>query len=105
MKDFENVEGLNIFERAKLNNEYLKFLDDRGVLNYKILATSGCNSEIKLAKQKQLSEGNYISFVCNDYLGFTQHPKVKETVINAINNMVLVLEHLLLLVVIMIIIK
>ncbi|MDY3526052.1 aminotransferase class I/II-fold pyridoxal phosphate-dependent enzyme [Riemerella anatipestifer] len=85
LKDFENVEDLNIFERAKLNNEYLKFLDDRGVLNYKILATSGCNSEIKLAKQKQLSEGNYVSFVCNDYLGFTQHPKVKETVINAIN--------------------
>ncbi len=83
-KDFENVENLDIFQRAKLNNQYLNYLDKSGALNYQLLATSGCNSEIKLAKQKQLEEGSYISFVSNDYLGFSQHPKVKETVIKAI---------------------
>lgn len=84
LKDFENVKEIDIFERAKLNNQYLNHLDKLGNLNYLLLATSGCNSEIKLAEQKQLEEGYYISFVSNDYLGFTQHPKVKETVIKAI---------------------
>ncbi len=83
-KDFENIENLNIFQRAKLNDQYLNHLDESGALNYQLLATSGCSSEIKLAKQKQLKEGSYISFVSNDYLGFSQHPKVKETVIKAI---------------------
>ncbi len=83
-KDFENVEKLDIFQRAKLNNQYLNYLDKSRALNYQLLAISGCNSEIRLAKQKQLKEGSYISFVSNDYLGFSQHPKVKETVIKAV---------------------
>ncbi len=83
-KDFENIEGLDIFQRAKLNNQYVDYLNKKDFFNYRLLTLSGCNSEIKLAKQKQIEEGDYISFVSNDYLGFTQHPKVKETVIKAV---------------------
>jgi glycine C-acetyltransferase len=83
-RDFEDIPGYDIFQRAEAFQGYLDFLDHRGYLNYMLMAQSGCGSEIELAPTPHIEEGNYISFVCNDYLGFTQHPLVKETVKNAV---------------------
>lgn len=44
-------------------------------MNYRLLATSGCGPEIELVEDDYIKKGNCISFVCNDYLGFTQYPK------------------------------
>lgn len=83
-RDFEDIPGYDIFQRAQAFQGYLDFLDDQGYLNYLLMAQSGCGSEIELAQTRHIEEGNYISFVCNDYLGFTQHPQVKEIVRNAV---------------------
>jgi glycine C-acetyltransferase len=53
-------------------------------MNYRLKVTSGCGPEIELAEAGYIKKGNYVSFVCNDYLGFTQHPKVKKAVIESI---------------------
>lgn len=84
-KDFEDIQGMNIFQRAEAFQGYLDYLDNNGFLNYLLKANSGCNSEVELAETKHIRNGNYVSFVCNDYLGFTQHPKIKEAVKNAID--------------------
>lgn len=84
-RDFEDIPGMDIFQRAKSFQGYLDFLDSNGYLNYLLKANSGCGSEIELAETKHIKNGTYISFVCNDYLGFTQHPKIKEAVKSAID--------------------
>lgn len=77
-KDFEDIQGMNIFQRAEAFKGYLDYLDNNGFLNYLLKANSGCNSEVELAETKHIKTSSYISFVCNDYLGFTQHPKLKK---------------------------
>lgn len=83
-KDFENIPDLDIYERAKAHEGYLNYLRENEFMNYRLLATSGCGPEIGLAEDGYIKKGDYISFVCNDYLGFTQHPEVKKAVIAGI---------------------
>lgn len=83
-KDFENIPNLNIYERAKAHEGYLNYLRENEFMNYRLLATSGCGPEIEMAEDGYIKKGNYVSFVCNDYLGFTQHPEIKKAVIAGI---------------------
>lgn len=83
-KDFENIPGLDIYQRANAHEGYLNYLRDNEFMNYRLLATSGCGPEIGLEEDGYIKRGDYISFVCNDYLGFTQHPEIKKAVINGI---------------------
>lgn len=83
-KDFENIPGLDIYQRANAHEGYLNYLRDNEFMNYRLLATSGCGPEIGLEEDGYIKRGDYISFVCNDYLGFTQHPEIKKAVIDGI---------------------
>jgi len=51
-------------------------------MNYRLKNFSGCNSIMNVEIEKK--NDNYVSFVSNDYLGFTQHPKVKKAAIEGI---------------------
>ncbi|WP_037316001.1 aminotransferase class I/II-fold pyridoxal phosphate-dependent enzyme [Salegentibacter sp. Hel_I_6] len=83
-KDYEDIPGFDIYQRATAHQGYLHYLKDNNFMNYRLLATSGCGADINLAEDGYIKEGNYISFVCNDYLGFTQHPEVKKAAISSI---------------------
>lgn len=83
-KDFEDIPNFDIFQRARAHEGYLNYLRENEFMNYRLLATSGCGPEIGLAEDGYIKKGSYISFVCNDYLGFTQHPEVKKAVIEGI---------------------
>lgn len=83
-KDFENIPKLDIFERAKAHEGFLDYLRENEFMNYRLLATSGCGPELEMEENGYIKQGSYISFVCNDYLGFTQHPEVKKSVISSI---------------------
>lgn len=84
-KDYENIPDLDIFQRADAHEGYLKYLTKNEFMNYRLMATTGCGAEMSLAGNNYIKEGNYISFVCNDYLGFTQHPEVKKAAVTAID--------------------
>lgn len=75
-KEFENIEGMDAYERAVLFNDYLDYLDEKGHLNYRLQALTGCGPEVQLQVKNGLHK-TYIGLVSNDYLGFTQHPKMK----------------------------
>ncbi|MCL1665437.1 aminotransferase class I/II-fold pyridoxal phosphate-dependent enzyme [Elizabethkingia ursingii] len=83
-KDFENIPNLDINERANAHKKYVDYLREKGFMNYRLLTTSPCGPEIELAEQGYIKKGKYVSFVSNDYLGFTQHPQVKDAVISSI---------------------
>ena len=83
-KDFENVDGLDAWKRAGLFQNYLNYLDDNGRLNYRLISSSGCGPEMNILTKDHPKARKMVSFVSNDYLGFTQHPKIKAAVIASI---------------------
>ncbi len=83
-KDFENVEGLDAWKRAGLFQNYLNYLDGKGRLNYRLISSSACGPEMNIASRGYRQARKMVSFVSNDYLGFTQHPEVKAAVIASI---------------------
>jgi len=82
-KDFENIPGLDPFAWAELWSEYVDYKTQRGQMNYRFEAKTGCGPEISL-KVPGITQKDFISLVSNDYLGFTQHPKVKAAAIAGI---------------------
>ncbi len=84
LRDFENIPGATINERAAATGEYLDYLESARMLNYRLPALTGCGPELELDNHGTLKKGKYISFVSNDYLGFTQHPLIKHTAAEAI---------------------
>ncbi|WP_026898543.1 aminotransferase class I/II-fold pyridoxal phosphate-dependent enzyme [Daejeonella oryzae] len=83
-KDFENVSGMDAWKRADLFKDYLDYLNNKGYLNYRLVSTTGCGPEMEIITDKNEKPKSLVSFVSNDYLGFTQHPKIKEAVIEGI---------------------
>ncbi|WP_159477737.1 aminotransferase class I/II-fold pyridoxal phosphate-dependent enzyme [Dyadobacter sp. 3J3] len=83
-KDFENVPELDAIQRADLFYDFLGYMKDNGHMNYRLLNLSGCGPEMRVITSANTSPKKFISFVCNDYLGFTQHPSVIAAVVKAV---------------------
>ncbi|ARS41914.1 2-amino-3-ketobutyrate CoA ligase [Sphingobacteriaceae bacterium GW460-11-11-14-LB5] len=83
-KDFENIEGMDAYQRARYFAEYLEYLKSRGHLNYRMETMSGCGPEVELDIAGYGGKKKYVSLVSNDYLGFTQHDLVKKAAIDGI---------------------
>ncbi|GAB3921832.1 aminotransferase class I/II-fold pyridoxal phosphate-dependent enzyme [Mucilaginibacter myungsuensis] len=83
-KDFENIPGWDAFQTADEFQRYLNFLRENGHLNYRIESLSPVGPEMQLRLPGKTSATNAICLVSNDYLGFSQHPKIKEAVIKSI---------------------
>jgi len=77
-RDFEYIPGMDAWSRAKMFQAYLNDQRAKGQLNYRLVNGSGCKPVIRMNGRQ------VISLVSNDYLGFTQHPAVKQAAINAI---------------------
>lgn len=83
-KDFENIEGMDAYQRAGYFSEYLEYLRSRGHLNYRMESQSGCGPEVEMDIAGYGGKKSYVSLVSNDYLGFTQHELVKKAAIEGI---------------------
>lgn len=84
-KDFENIPDIDAFERAAEFTKFLEFMEANGHLNYRLETLTGCGPEMEiLTPFSRKKAGRYICFVSNDYLNFSQHPKIKEATITAI---------------------
>lgn len=80
-KDFENVEGQDILTTAREFKKYLDFLRSQGHLNYRIESLSHVGPEMDLMLPGDDQPTRSVCLVSNDYLGFSQHPKIKQAVI------------------------
>lgn len=83
-KDFENIEGQDIYQTAQEFKEYLDFLRSNGHLNYRIESLSPVGPEMNLILPGDSHPTWCVCLVSNDYLGFSQHPLVKAAVIKGI---------------------
>ncbi|RQO30987.1 2-amino-3-ketobutyrate CoA ligase [Taibaiella sp. KBW10] len=82
-KDFENIPDLNLFERAQELSSFLDFMKQKDRLNYRLINYNSAGATV----QHKDAAGNIkecVSFVSNDYLGFSQHPAVKQAAIDSI---------------------
>jgi glycine C-acetyltransferase len=78
-RDFEYIPGMDAWARARTFQAYLDDQTAKHQLNYRLVTTTGC------APVVQMNGHKLISLVSNDYLGFTQHPAVKQAAIDAIS--------------------
>ncbi|SDE85597.1 glycine C-acetyltransferase [Mucilaginibacter pineti] len=78
-RDFEYIPGTDAWGRAAQFQNYHDDQVAKGQLNYRLMTTSGCGPVVEVAGKQ------VISLVSNDYLGFTQHPAVKQAAIDAIS--------------------
>ncbi|PWN71151.1 2-amino-3-ketobutyrate CoA ligase [Chryseobacterium phosphatilyticum] len=81
-RDFENIPDYNMTQRAEHFYEFLEYLKSNGHVNYRLKNNSSCNSVMNVDIDN--TSKDYVSFVSNDYLGFTQHPKVKQAAVEGI---------------------
>lgn len=80
-KDFENIPGYDMMQRAEIYYDFLDYMKSNGH-QYRLRNNSACHSVINVGADHTAQD--YISFVTSDYLGFTQHPKVKQAAIEGI---------------------
>ena len=83
LKDFENV-GEPIGERAKLVDDYITYRNGIHHLPYRVITLTGSRAEMEIKDPYSNATRSVISFVSNDYLGLSHHPKVIEAGIGAI---------------------
>jgi glycine C-acetyltransferase len=77
-RDFEYIPGMDAWARARTFQAYLDDQSAKGQLNYRLVTTTGCGPVVEMQGRK------LISLVSNDYLGFTQHPAVKQAAITGL---------------------
>lgn len=83
-KDFETVPTLTAFKRAELFMDYTDYMKASGHMNYRFVTSNGCGPEMIVSSPFEKEAKKCISLVSNDYLNFTQHPKVKAAAIAGI---------------------
>src|ERR1700750_594920 len=80
-KDFEDIPGMDFYGWADQFDRYVKNWESRGHWNYRQGGLNGCQPEVELAGHPGK---RFVALVFNDYLGLTQHPKVKAAAVAAI---------------------
>lgn len=83
-KDFEMIPNLNAFQRAEIFKEFTDYMEVQGHMNYRFVTSSGCGPEMWVNSPYLKERQRCVSLVSNDYLNFTQHPKVKAAAIAGI---------------------
>lgn len=84
IKDFECNSEFNLQNRIDLFDEFLYDRDVSGLIPYRITSMTGSGSSMEIKNPYTGKCQEVISFVSNDYLGFSKHPKVIEAGINAL---------------------
>ncbi|RZK97957.1 MAG: aminotransferase class I/II-fold pyridoxal phosphate-dependent enzyme, partial [Pedobacter sp.] len=83
-KDFEDIPGLNAFQRAEVFKDFTVFMEEQKQMNYRFITSGGCGPEIWVKSPFSDQAKLCVSLVSNDYLNLTQHPKVIAAAIEAI---------------------
>lgn len=82
-KEFENIAGFDMMDTAKYFHSYINYMKENQHLNFRFI-TQGCGPTAIVNSPFLEQPTECISLVSNDYLNFSQHPKVKAAAIAGI---------------------
>ncbi|MEI2272831.1 aminotransferase class I/II-fold pyridoxal phosphate-dependent enzyme [Sphingobacterium sp. ML3W] len=82
-KEFENIAGFDMMDTAKYFSSYINYMKENQHLNFRFI-TQGCGPTAIVNSPFLEKPTECISLVSNDYLNFSQHPKVKAAAIAGI---------------------
>ncbi|ULT25352.1 hypothetical protein KUH03_42340 [Sphingobacterium sp. E70] len=82
-KEFENIAGFDMMDTAKYFHSYINYMKENQHLNFRFV-TQGCGPTAIVSSPFLEQPTECISLVSNDYLNFSQHPKVKAAAIAGI---------------------
>lgn len=85
LKDFENY-GQDILERAKQVDAYITHRHQTHHLPYRVVSLTGSGAVMDIVNPYTSKIQHVISYVSNDYLGFSHHPQVVSAGIEALKN-------------------
>lgn len=82
-KDFENIPDMGIFERAQELSTFLSYMKENDRLHYRKI-NYHMSGPMVTHMGPDGKEKEMLNLVSNDYLGFSQHPAVKQAAIDSI---------------------
>lgn len=82
-REFENIQGHDALATAKIFHDFIDYMKDNEQLNFRFV-TKGCGPVVTVSSPFLKEPSECVSLVSNDYLNFTQHPKVKLAAIEGI---------------------
>ncbi|MGE5396148.1 MAG: aminotransferase class I/II-fold pyridoxal phosphate-dependent enzyme [Chitinophagales bacterium] len=85
LADFANLEEKTIFERAGIFAEYMDDIKERHHLQYRRVSLSGSAPVMQVMDCYTGQVREMIYFGSNDYLNLTQHPRVMQAGMDALN--------------------
>lgn len=82
-KEFENIPNHDLAATAKIFKEFTDYMVTNEQMNFRFI-TQGSGPVITVTSPFLEKPTSCVSLVSNDYLNFTQHPKVKQAAIDGI---------------------
>lgn len=84
LNSFDVNSNLDLNDRILLFQDYAKYRSQKQRNTYRVSSLTGSGARMKIINPYNQNVQDMISFVSNDYLGFSKHPKVIEAGINAL---------------------
>lgn len=85
LKDFDSNGIFDLEDRANLFSDYISWRNSLKHNTYRVDSLTGSGANMEVIDPYTGNTKMVTSFVSNDYLGFSHHPKIIEASINAIN--------------------
>ena len=85
MKDFLDIPGMNIYESAAQLQKFIDQFSDDKTYPYGFISNTAIGKDMNVIDYYTGDIIKTVSFVTNNYLGMTQHPKVKQAAKDAID--------------------
>lgn len=82
-KEFENIPNHDMLQSATAFKEFTDYMSNNDHMNFRFI-TEGCGPTVQVKTPFMKNSKECVSLVSNDYLNFTQHPKVKQAAIEGI---------------------
>ncbi|MCL7989334.1 aminotransferase class I/II-fold pyridoxal phosphate-dependent enzyme [Sphingobacterium sp. lm-10] len=82
-KEFENIPNLDLAATAKIFKDFTDYMETNEQMNFRFI-TQGSGPVVTVTSPFLKEPTSCVSLVSNDYLNFTQHPKIKQAAIDGI---------------------
>ena len=82
LKILKNIPNLDTYTKRQMPQKYIDHLQKKEFIRLSLTIYLTYGPEIELVEQGYIKKKSMLVLFQNDYLGFTQHPQVKNAVIS-----------------------